>query len=69
MNEDPAKARFMVLNLVRLTGAVIAGAGLAIVGGKLAAPTELGYALFAFGLFETLFMPAILARKWQSPPP
>ena len=69
MNEDQARGRFIVLNVVRLTGAIMAAVGLTTVAGKLPLPVEVGYGLFAFGLFEALFMPAILARNWKSPPP
>lgn len=68
MNEDQARQRFLVLNLVRLSGAVLAAVGLTVIAGKLDLPIASGYILFAVGLFEALFMPAILARKWKSPP-
>ncbi len=68
MSEDQARARFITLGVVRLSGAVMAAFGLTVIAGKLAMPIEAGYLLFALGLFEALFMPAILARKWKSPP-
>lgn len=70
MNEedDVARGRFIALSVVRLTGAILAALGLAIVGGTFDLPAPVGYALFAVGLFEALFLPAILARKWKSPP-
>lgn len=68
MNEDQARGRFIVLQVVRLSGAAMAVAGLLVIAGKLDLPIEAGYGLFAVGLFETLLMPGILAQKWKSPP-
>lgn len=64
---DPAKARFMIMNVVRLSGIAVALLGLAIIAGKLDLGREIGAFLFIFGLFEALFMPTILARRWKSP--
>ena len=70
MTDDQARGRLVVLNTVRLSGAILAGIGLAVISGKLDfMPPEGGYAFFAVGLFEVLFLPAILAGRWKSPPP
>lgn len=64
---DPAKARFLIMNVVRLTGMLVALLGLTIIAGKIDLGREIGAFLFIFGLFEALFMPTILARRWKSP--
>lgn len=69
MTEDPAKARFMILNLVRVTGMALALLGLAIIAGKVAVPREVGYVFFVVGLLDALIVPIILARKWKTPRP
>jgi hypothetical protein len=69
MTEDPAKARFMILNLVRVTGMTLALLGLAIVAGKVSVPREVGYVFFVVGLLDAMIVPIILARKWKTPRP
>lgn len=65
---DPAKTRFFAIQTIRFTGVALVMIGLLVVNRKLDAPVEAGYGLFLFGLFDTLFMPSILARRWKSPP-
>lgn len=65
---DPAKARFFAIQAIRFTGVALVMTGLLVVNRKLDAPVEVGYGLFLFGLFDALFMPSILARRWKSPP-
>ena len=67
---DPAKARFLVLQLSRLGGLIIIGLGVLLwrtdsIGGA-AQPTA-GKALLALGLFMTLVVPPLLRRRWRSP--
>lgn len=71
MNEADqlARQRLIVMNVVRLSGIVLTFVGLAGIAEKLSIGREIGAFLFIFGLFEALFMPAILARRWKSPPP
>jgi hypothetical protein len=71
MNEepDPAKARFLVIQLVRLTGLALAAVGVLTIAGKIALPVEAGYVLFAVGLLDALFMPTVLAKIWKTPVP
>lgn len=66
--KDPAKARFMVLQLLRLSGAVLAIFGLSILAGKTDLPKLVGAALFLVGLFDLLIFPIILTKRWKSPP-
>lgn len=72
MTIDPdsqARNRFVVLNLVRLSGAVMLTFGLLAVAGALPAlPTIVGYALVVIGLVDFLVVPVMLARRWRTPP-
>ncbi len=67
-SETVAKTRFFVLNLVRLSGAILIALGLGIIAnGFMDLPVEAGYAAFAVGVFEFVVLPIILSRKWKSP--
>ena len=64
---DPAKARFIVLNLLRFSGAVLVMVGLGVQLGKIDLPWVIG-PIFAFvGMFDMFIMPVILARRWKTP--
>jgi hypothetical protein len=74
MNSDPAprdraKARFIVIQLARLTGVAMVLLGLLAMQGKLGLPPVAGYALAAIGLIDVFIVPILLARRWKSPPP
>lgn len=68
MNEDKAKARFMVLNLVKLSGIVLVFAGLANGTGKLLPELApfLGIALCVIGMIDYFGAPIILKRMWKT---
>lgn len=66
-DDDLARKRFMVLNLVRFSGAGIAVFGVAIAAGKVALPEMVGYLLIAVGAIDALVMPIVLARSWKTP--
>lgn len=68
MTEEQAKQRFLVLNLVRLSGLIIAFAGIANVGGKLAPDLApgLGLVLLIMGTVDFFFAPMLLKRAWQN---
>ncbi|WP_421839432.1 hypothetical protein [Novosphingobium sp.] len=69
---DPAAARFAVLQLVRLSGALLAFAGVLIISGKVGwlpkLPEAAGYALLGAGLIDFFAAPVLLARRWKSRP-
>jgi hypothetical protein len=69
---DPAAGRFAVLQLVRLSGALLALAGVLIVSGKVGwlprLPEAAGYVLIAAGLIDFYALPPLLARRWKSKP-
>ena len=64
---DPAQARWIMLQLMRLGGVLLAVGGLVIIGGAIKGPPVLGYGLLAFGLFEFFVMPVMMARRWKTP--
>lgn len=67
MNQDPAKARWIVIQAVRWSGLGIFVLGLLITAGKIGLPEIAGYVLMAAGLIDALFMPSVLARMWKTP--
>ncbi|MDF8334532.1 hypothetical protein [Novosphingobium cyanobacteriorum] len=68
MNGDPAFARFMVLQAVRLSGALLALAGVVLLSGRYGAfPPTLGYILIGAGLVDFFALPPLLAKRWKSP--
>lgn len=64
--DDLARKRFAIIQLVRLAGVAMAFGGMWIIAGKSQLPLLLGYFLFLNGLFDALFVPNLLARKWKS---
>lgn len=64
---DPARARFMMIQLVRLGGLLLILGGMVIVADKLPAPPLLGYGLLVLGMFEFFVLPLMLAKRWRSP--
>lgn len=67
MSEDLAKRRYFTIQAVRLAGVVMALLGVAVIAGRLNWPDLLGYFLFLNGLFDALFLPTLLARRWKTP--
>lgn len=67
MNDDLARKRFMTIQMVRLLGAAMVVVGLMVIGGRLDWPLLVGYFLLLNGLFDALFLPILLAKRWKSP--
>lgn len=65
--ESEARKRFVIIQLVRLAGVVMALFGLLTIAGKMELPLLAGYFLFVNGLFDALFLPIILSKRWKSP--
>ena len=65
-NEDQARNRWMVIQVVRISGVVMAIVGLLTIEGIVPLPDVAGYVLLALGLVEVFLMPTLLARKWSS---
>lgn len=64
---DLAKARFAIIQLVRILGVACVIAGMAIGANKFAMPLWVGYLLIINGLIDVFVLPKVLARKWRSP--
>lgn len=64
---DPAKERFIMLQLIRLGGALLVLGGVLILSGTVTGPPLVGYGLLLFGLFEFFAMPIFLAKRWKTP--
>ncbi len=69
MNEELAKKRFMILNLVRFSALVFIFAGAANIGGKLLPNLMpmLGYILLVIGAVDFFLGPVLLKRLWRTP--
>ena len=65
-NEEQARNRWAVIQLVRAGGVVMAILGLLTIEGIVPLPEVAGYVLLALGLVEVFLMPTLLARKWSS---
>ncbi len=69
---DPAATRFAVLQLVRLSGVLLAFAGVLIISGNVSwmpkLPEALGLVLVLAGLADFFAAPKLLARRWKSKP-
>jgi uncharacterized protein YjeT (DUF2065 family) len=67
MTEEQAKRRFLLLNLVRLSGLGIVMAGVANLGGKFLPELTpgLGAVLMVAGMVDYFFAPMMLKRMWQ----
>lgn len=64
--EAEARRRLLIINAVRLAGAISIATGLAIIVNRLQnLPLEIGYLLFAAGVFGFILLPLLLARKWK----
>lgn len=67
--ETRAQYRFLVLNLCRITGAVMLVIGLAVIAREaFGLPKAAGYLLFVVGIIDFILVPYILAKKWKSKP-
>lgn len=65
--EDVARARWMIIQAVRVSGVVLVILGILTLEEILSGiPVVAGYGFIGAGLFEVFFMPTILARQWSS---
>ena len=69
---DPARGRFMVMSVMRLTGALLVILGMLLTQDAIDLAGEvnmvIGYIFIVVGLAELFVMPRLFARKWRSPP-
>jgi len=62
---DDARMGFVILQVMRLSGAALAVFGLAVVAGKIALPQPVGLGLIVIGAVECLVVVGLLARSWK----
>lgn len=68
-DETKAQYRFLVINICRITGAVILVIGLAVIArGVFGLPKAAGYLLFLVGMVDFLLVPVFLSKRWKSTP-
>lgn len=65
--EELARKRFMLLQIIRLGGAVMAMIGAVIISGRLIDMPMLGYVLLIVGAVEFFVLPNLIARGWRTP--
>lgn len=65
--ETQAKQRFIILNIMRFSAAIIVMIGLAISAGRLFPdfPPLLGYLFVVLGMFEFFLFPILLKKSWN----
>lgn len=68
MNRDPALGRWIVIQLVRLSGIALIVTGVFGMSGRIAMPSLAAFAIAAAGLICASVFPLLLARKWRTPP-
>ena len=62
-----ARNRFIIIQLVRISGVALVLIGLLVMNGRINLPREAGFVRAAAGLFEAMLAPLLLARKWKTP--
>lgn len=68
-DETKAQYRFLVINICRITGAVMLVIGLAVIArGVFGLPKAAGYLLFLVGMVDFLLVPVFLSKRWKSTP-
>lgn len=68
--ETKAQYRFLVINICRITGAVMLVIGLAVIAREaFGLPKAAGYVLFLVGMAAFLLVPVFLSKRWKSQPP
>lgn len=65
--ELQARQRFIILNILRFSGAIVVMFGLAISAGRLFPdfPPLLGYLFLILGMLEFFLMPILLKKSWN----
>jgi hypothetical protein len=64
-----AQYRFLVINLCRISGAIMLVVGLAVIAREaFGLPKAAGYLLFFVGMLDFLLVPVLLSKRWKSKP-
>ena len=67
--ETRSQYRFLVINLCRITGAIMLVVGLAIIAREaFGLPKALGFGLFLIGMIGFMLVPVLLSKRWKSTP-
>lgn len=67
--EMQAQYRFLVINLCRISGAIMLVVGLAVIAREaFGLPKAAGYMLFLVGMLDFLLVPVLLSKRWKSKP-
>ena len=67
--ETLAQYRFLVINLCRITGAIMLVVGLAVIAREaFGLPKALGFGLFLIGMIGFMLVPVLLSKRWTSTP-
>lgn len=67
MSSDPALGRWIVIQLVRLSGVALVVVGAMGMAGVIDMPPLAAFAVASAGLIDAAIFPILLARKWKSP--
>ncbi len=68
-DESRARARWITLQLMRVSGAALVMVGAIIAVGRTSLPTAAGTVLMLVGLLDATVIPLVLARRWRTPKP
>ena len=66
--DQTARNRWMLIQLVRLSGVAMLVLGILILTQRIAWPEAAGIVITGVGLAEIIIMPKVLAGLWKSPP-
>ena len=66
-DDTQARARWIALNLMRLSGAALVTIGAVIAVGRTDMPPIAGTVLMLVGLLDATVMPLVFARRWRTP--
>ena len=66
-DDTQARARWIALNLMRLSGAALVTIGAVIAVGRTDLPPIAGTVLMLVGLLDATVMPLVFARRWRTP--
>ena len=67
--ETREQYRFLIINLCRITGAIMLVVGLAVIAREaFGLPKALGFGLFLIGMIGFMLVPVLLSKRWKSTP-
>ena len=67
--ETREQYRFLIINLCRITGAIMLVVGLAVIAREaFGLPKALGFGLFLVGMIGFMLVPVVLSKRWKSTP-